>query len=409
MHSISMNCVLANAHWRKWAKNPFAIAFAISLAIHIVMYFSYGEIKKLNWKGQAHFLQSLFPTTRTRLRINPLDYIPFSQKKPTFLQLKKAQPEQAQKLKEEEPPLLFVSVAPFQAVSEPPEKPKFYSDKNSVAANPRVDKITDIPKIDGTQDKVMQTVDVPKPDKPAPQLPKPEPKGEEKKVVEQKPPEPEPLKPSPQIKQPEPLKPSPPPQVVKKTDTFGDNKPVEQKPQGDTESAKPVKESGKSEGSPNVVPGIVENSANAAPQPRPRTLAEALARQAGSGLTAGQKYRQEGGVKRMMEFSAVDAKATPFGAYDASVFYAIQKRWYDLLDNARFSGDRRGKVVIDFRLHYDGRVSNLTIVESTVGEFLTTICRMAIEDPAPFERWPADMRRMVGQDYREVRITFYYL
>ena len=82
--------------------------------------------------------------------------------------------------------------------------------------------------------------------------------------------------------------------------------------------------------------------------PRPRTL-EAARRQMG-GL-AGEKMKQQGGVKRRGLESSFDVKATPFGAYDAAIIAAIQKRWYDLLDTRDFAASHSGRVVLEFRLN----------------------------------------------------------
>jgi hypothetical protein len=144
-----------------------------------------------------------------------------------------------------------------------------------------------------------------------------------------------------------------------------------------------------------------------AEQSRPRTVQEALTRQQLNKIP-GEKMKQEGGVKRRLDFASLDAKATPFGAYDAAFIEAVSKRWYDLLDSRDYSLDRHGRVVVKFDLNFDGRISNLKIVENTVGEVLGIVCRKAVEDPSPFERWPSDMRRMVGGDSREIQFTFYY-
>jgi hypothetical protein len=66
-------------------------------------------------------------------------------------------------------------------------------------------------------------------------------------------------------------------------------------------------------------------------------------------------------------------------------------------------------VGIEFRLHYDGRITDVRVVEQDVGELLSLYCRRAVSDPAPFAPWPTEMRQMVGRDYRDVRFTFYYL
>ena len=123
---------------------------------------------------------------------------------------------------------------------------------------------------------------------------------------------------------------------------------------------------------------------------------------------AGQKMKQDGGVKRRALISSLDVKATPFGAYDAAIIAAIQKRWYDLLDESNFP-PRTGKVVVEFRLYSDGRITDLKVTEEDVGDILTVFCRRAISDPAPYAPWPSDMRRMVGKEYRDVKFTFYYL
>ena len=144
------------------------------------------------------------------------------------------------------------------------------------------------------------------------------------------------------------------------------------------------------------------------PEPAPRQRLTRLAQvRPESPLLAGNRMRQEGGVRRIGAVS-VDAKATPFGAYDAAIIRVIQQRWYDILDESTIL-TRSGKVVVEFRIHQDGRVTDLKVVDEDVGELLSLFCRRAISDPAPFAAWPSDMRRMVGRDYRDVRFTFYYM
>jgi hypothetical protein len=116
--------------------------------------------------------------------------------------------------------------------------------------------------------------------------------------------------------------------------------------------------------------------------------------------------KQEGGVRRRGSVS-LDTKATPFGAYDAAVIAAVQKRWYDLLEDST-AAPKSGKVVLDFRMHSDGHITDLKVVEQDVGEIRALYCRKAVSDPAPFAPWPSDMRRLVGRDYRDVKFTFYY-
>jgi hypothetical protein len=78
-----------------------------------------------------------------------------------------------------------------------------------------------------------------------------------------------------------------------------------------------------------------------------------------------------------------------------------------LLDKYNYTFDRSGKVVVQFRLNYDGRITDMKLVESSVGEVHALICQRAVLEPAPYERWPSDLRRMVGNS-RDVQFTFYY-
>ena len=141
-------------------------------------------------------------------------------------------------------------------------------------------------------------------------------------------------------------------------------------------------------------------------QLRPRTVSKALAQQAHR--LPGVQMKQEGGTRRQ-EFSAsFDVKATPFGAYDAALVESVTQRWYDLLDSRQFAMDRTGKVMLRFHLNYDGTITDMSVLQNTVGDLLGYVCQKAINDPAPFAPWPGDMRRMIGENYREITFTFYY-
>lgn len=260
-----------------------------------------------------------------------------------------------------EVPMVFVEIDPALASAEAPKETKNYSTDNSLAANPQPKKL-DVPKIEGSQTHVLRTMDNPKPEpKPLQPAPAPEPK-----VVEQKPPDAKP-KPAPSIGDlalnkvtPKPLQPS----------TKSDNdKPVEK------------------------------------PHEKPRTLAEARAR---NPTLAGPKMRQEGGVEQRAHVAMVDARRSPFGNYDAVFISLVEQRWYNLLDNNQYMLDRRGKVSLTFRLHYDGRITELKTDENNVGDVLGLLCQKSILDPAPFPKWPKEMRQLVGSDYRDIRFTFYY-
>jgi outer membrane biosynthesis protein TonB len=243
-----------------------------------------------------------------------------------------------------EPPMIFVEVMPEQASADAPEDTEYYSALSSRAANPEMEVESDVPKIDGDQELVMRTADV--------------------------------LRPEPEPEEPAPAEPE---EIVAEVE------PTPPEPVGDLAVVAPPP---------------------AEPEPRKRLTRLAQVRPE-SPLLAGNRVRQEGGVRRLGRV-ALDAKATPYGAYDAAIVRAIQQRWYDILDESTIL-TRSGKVVVEFRIHYDGRVTDLKVLEQDVGELMSLFCRRAISDPAPFAPWPSDMRRMVGRDYREVRFTFYYM
>ncbi|HPY29789.1 MAG TPA: hypothetical protein PLT00_06185 [Verrucomicrobiota bacterium] len=327
-------------------------AFVLSVIVHLLIFGTYKMARHFQWREDA--------------------LLPPGLKRDRHLEARLTEPPSAPPA--EAPPLVFINVSPRQATPEPPKETPFYSDKNSLAANPEADQDTGIPKITGTQELVPKTEDVPRNrfDRLQPMLPaapaEPEPPAEPEAPATPTPPAPTPA-PSPDTAQPRPA-PGP----------------------GQLALTRPE-------------PALRLNPGPAA-RPRPRTLAEARARL--ENQPPGQKMKQEGGVRRRLEFAALDAKATPFGAYDAAFINAVSQRWYDLLDAKRYDGHQRGKVVVQFALHYNGRITDMTVLEKTVGEDLSLICEMAVLDPAPYAPWPSDLRRLVNDNQRRVQFTFFY-
>jgi hypothetical protein len=314
-----------------------AWAFAISLAFHVLVYAGYHTGQKYHVWQNLHWPAWLEPPkTLTELLVKKKETPPPSQR--------------------QEIPLMFVNVSPAQATAEPPKEAKYYSDKNSRAANPQADKITEIPKIDGKQTEVVKTETVPR-----------------EKFT--------PLQPSRPVQKPQEAQP--------------EVKPKPAYTPGDLTLAKP-----------SPTPRKEDGDANEAKPPRPRTIKEALARQQDSRLP-GEKMKQDGGVRHRAIDPGFDVKQTPFGDYDRALIDAIANRWYSLLDERDYASDSRGKVVLQFRLHYDGRITDMNMAENTTGEVLGLICQKAVLDPAPFAAWPSDMRRTLG-DVRNIQFTFYY-
>jgi len=239
--------------------------------------------------------------------------------------------------------VIFLEVPSSMANQEAPEDSKYYSSQNSRAADKQSEKETPQPKIEGTQDKIARIVDS-QPISPAKPAP-PEPKP--------KPAEPASKPPSPKAESLNPIvaKPKPKPEL---------------KPR------------------------------------RPRTVAEAKQ----LAMIQGQKMKQDGGVKKRATMVGLDAKASPFGDYDARLIAAIQTRWNQILD--QYYVPSVGQVVLTFNLWSDGKVTNVQVERSTVNTILALKCERAVKEPAPYAPWPEKMHDEIGSDRRFVRFTFYY-
>ncbi len=294
------------------------LALALSLAAHLFVWGGYEIIKEFNWFPQLQRLAK------------KMEFIP-------------------PPVQKSEPSLEFVTVE--QPSTEAPEDAKYYSSKNSRAANPDADRDTNVPKLNGSQTDVPKTETVSKPDFNK-------------------------LQPAPKPMNSEPVQPPQPTPVVAPGDlSLGKPQDSQQQQQEQT-------------------------------PPRPRTIEQALA-QMQQHHSPGVEMKQDGGISRRLETS-FDVKATQFGQYDSDFVDAVTYRWYSLLDSQQFALDRTGKVTVRFHLNYDGTITDMTVLQNTVGDLLGYVCQKAINDPAPFKPWPEDMRRLVGANSREITFTFYY-
>lgn len=319
------------------------------------------------------------------------------------LKKKSSQPVKPEE-KDLEIPLMFVEVDPSQAAKEPPKDAKFYSDANTLAANPDPKLGSDIPKIEGKQDNVPKTFDTPKPE-PQPLQPSPPQQQEPPAKPEPKPadPVPEP-KPAAPVAESKPV-PAPP---EKKQPVLAEQKPQESVEKGDLNLGKPNENKPKDGPTQKEPPReVVVNNSPTQPPPhvRPRTLAQARAQR---GIIEGEKMRQDGGVPRHSIQPSLDVRSSPFGAYDAAFIAAVQARWDTLLRDRDFVRNQAGRVVIDFKLGKDGRILDMKVAENEVNDTLSWLCQRAIRDPAPYAPFPSDLRRLLAADYRDVRFTFYY-
>ncbi len=326
--------------------HPTGQALAISLALHCAIFGTLELGSRMGWWKQS-LLSATFLARKNKADLRLLE------------QEKNRNAEATREI-----PLVFVEVDQTQAAEQPPEDAKYYSARNSRAANRETPVDSNIPKITGTQDKVSKTLENSRP-QPMPLQPAPVPQNK---------PEPPPVEPQPESK------------AASKPGDLAMAKP--------SDATKINKESDQTE-----IPETPK------PRPRPRKLDEVKMAQTGS---LGDKMKQDGGVRRFATVEGLDVKATPFGSYDAAIIEAIRQRWYDLLDERNFARGDSGKVVLTFRLNSDGSVTQMGVAENEVNEILAILCQRAVQDPAKYPPWPNDMRRLVGAEYREVRFTFHY-
>src|SRR6267378_374459 len=136
---------MAEISWRteRAEHSLLAWAFVISLALHLGVYGTYEAGKRFGWWQNWHWPAWL-------------------QSAKTLADLLKKKDTQAQPKPQPEVSLVFVDVSPAQATPEPPKESKYYSDKNSRAANPDPETDTTAPKIEGKQTEMVKTEDVPR-------------------------------------------------------------------------------------------------------------------------------------------------------------------------------------------------------------------------------------------------------
>lgn len=343
--------------WKERVRSPLVFAFLLSIVLHLVLFvlaWIYPKIVDSIW-----FPPWLKPLVELRVKPSPAN---------------PATP-QAETITE------FVEVNPDTITPDAPEDATRMSNANTLAANPEPEKKDEpVPNIDGKREESRKTFDT---------------------TVAPTPIEPPP-KPAPELKQLVEKSAAPPPGGA---------------PTGETTQAKPVAAPKTEVPQPlpvdKPVPESKENTPRAAeeaqqPPPKKKFKTLAQAREA-KGIIVEEKKKQEGGVRRINLQASENVKASPFGDYSLKLIAAVQSRWFELLDERKYSYERTGQVEVTFRLHADGHVTAIDNKPSAVGENLTLICILAIDQAAPFGPWPTAMRSWYGKDFTDVTFTFNYL
>jgi len=304
--------------------------------------------------------------------------------------------------------LQFVEVDPALVTDEAPPDAPFFSTANTRAANPNPSLVDqEKPRIDGWREDTLKTFDTPRPaEKVEPAQPKATEVADVAEAVAVAPkaiPEPPMAAPKPTTEAIE-VKPPPPGETLlakanpKAVEPAPPAPPVPQR----VPTTKPAEVA--SPTPPQAQPAEPVQAASPKRRP-PKRLSEVMPTK---GALVGERMKQEGGVARMAVESSLDVKSSPLGDYHYRMVTAVQQRWYRLLEERRYALERIGKVVIAFNLHSDGTITAIETKNSDVGEVLSFLCELSVMQPAPFGRWPPEIRRLIGGDVIPVTFTFNY-
>ena len=155
-------------------------------------------------------------------------------------------------------------------------------------------------------------------------------------------------------------------------------------------------------------PGPGKSAAQPSPTPAPVPVAANPDRPRASvpSGTYGLLLRRPVGVNRAGSI-AVDARFSNYGDYTQRMLEAIQSSWWSIIERSRFEGLSRGNVIVRFRLHRDGTVTDAQVLGTEVTRVMTLACKDAVMAPAPYDIWRADMVAMYGES-DTVTINFIY-
>jgi len=155
-------------------------------------------------------------------------------------------------------------------------------------------------------------------------------------------------------------------------------------------------------------PGPGKSAAQPSPTPAPVPVAANPDRPRASvpSGTYGLLLRRPVGVNRAGTI-AVDARFSNYGDYTQRMLEAIQSSWWSIIERSRFESVTRGNVIVRFRLHRDGTVTDARVLSTEVTRVMTLACKDAVMAPAPYDIWRADMVAMYGES-DTVTINFIY-
>lgn len=142
-----------------------------------------------------------------------------------------------------------------------------------------------------------------------------------------------------------------------------------------------------------------DRSAEAKPLPRKRVTLP-------PDLIQGPLMRSKSSASRRGAL-AIDATFSQFGEYEQQFYAAVQAGWYQEIDFFQ-PIDTSAYVVVQFRIHADGTIDEVKVLDSTASEIATLICQTALSKRSPFRPWTVEMIKVFGQK-RVMQVKFSYL
>jgi hypothetical protein len=320
-------------------------AVLVSLVLHVLAFLCWQHRETLGRMAVFRPLAKVFAGAPARPKPLPVT--------PTITFVQEPAPQRREERRQQ-----FIETDASQVTGEEPKNARFYSANSTVAANPDnpAGKTGDTPYLDGQETRLASTANV-----------HPQPPSDGATA-----PAPRPAKPQATSQPVAQKKPDPAKKVAETGMKVDDKKQMAMLDQP-VEPARPVKTA-----------RAGSNRAIATTKSRATTM----------------------GVSRI-GISAFNVAGSPFGEYDKALIFAVQSRWYAVLNEKRMDV-HAGTVVLQFDLRADGAVANMLMKENSAGPALGLYCEKAIVESAPFAPLPESLRRLIGSDAREIMFTFYY-
>jgi len=137
-------------------------------------------------------------------------------------------------------------------------------------------------------------------------------------------------------------------------------------------------------------------------------MAGPVAKQTEAPRTLASYVNQAGESRAAVPYLGPDDDS-PMAVYSGALIERITQRWHGLRDKVPGKAEESGKVVVGFRLHNDGRISDIAVKESTVSEVASGACKKAVKEAGPLDPWPEDMsKKLAGKSHHDVTFTFLY-